>query len=60
MNQLFIDQMKKYGYCRKTLAKSLEVSTEHIRLIEKGKRRPSTELAKRIQILIDLDWTYFF
>lgn len=60
MNTIFIDAMKKKGYSRKTLSLKLGVSTEHIRMIQIGKRRPSPDLAKKIEKELGIKWTFFF
>ena len=50
----------KNGPTQDQVAKELEIERTYYNMIERGKRRPSVEVAKRIGKVLQFDWTYFF
>jgi len=42
------------------LGKQIGVTEQFIFYLEKGKRRPSVEVAKKLGALLGFDWTEFF
>lgn len=45
---------------QENIAANLGVTRQHIGLIENGIANPSPELAKKIAIVLDFDWTLFY
>ena len=57
----FIKDMRQKEQLKQAqLAKLIGVSPSYLSLIERGKRRPSVEAAKRIGAVLGFDWTLFF
>jgi len=48
------------GLTQKEVAELVLTTQQHYSLIEKGERRPSPRVAKRIADLFDFDWTVFY
>jgi predicted RNase H-like HicB family nuclease/DNA-binding XRE family transcriptional regulator len=58
--QFFENALKKKGFTRYQIAKSLDIDKAHIGRIAKGNRSPSVKLAKRIAALLEIDWRVFY
>ena len=56
-----LGNVKKNGLTQDQVAKESEIERKtYYNMIERGKRRPSVEVAKRIGKVLQFDWTYFF
>lgn len=60
MREWLIRQREKNGLTQDQVAKESEIERTYYNMIERGKRRPSVEVAKRIGKVLQFDWTYFF
>ncbi|MEB6064886.1 helix-turn-helix domain-containing protein [Enterococcus gallinarum] len=60
MREWLIRQREKNGLTQDQVAKESEIERTYYNMIERGKRRPSVEVAKRISKVLQFDWTYFF
>lgn len=59
MREWLIRQREKNGLTQDQVAKESEIERTYYNMIERGKRRPSVEVAKRIGKVLQFDWTYF-
>ncbi|WP_291291841.1 helix-turn-helix transcriptional regulator [Enterococcus sp.] len=60
MREWLIRQREKNGLTQEQVAKESEIERTYYNMIERGKRRPSVEVAKRIGNVLQFDWTVFF
>jgi putative transcriptional regulator len=60
MREWLIKQREKNGLTQDQVAKESKIERTYYNMIERGKRRPSVEVAKRIGEVLQFDWTYFF
>ena len=51
---------KSKGYTKSNLAKAVGLQISSIGKYERGEHRPSPEVAKKIGIVLDINWTRFF
>ncbi|MDR3216579.1 MAG: helix-turn-helix domain-containing protein [Clostridiaceae bacterium] len=58
--KIISEKIKELGYTKYKLAKVLDVSESYINLIAKCTRRPSPDMAKRIGLVLGLNWQVFF
>jgi putative transcriptional regulator len=60
MSEWLIKQREENGLTQDQVAKESRIERTYYNMIERGKRRPSVEVAKRIGEVLQFDWTYFF
>jgi len=53
-------EREKKRITQQSIANNVGVERQYYGMIEKGERNPSPKVAKRIAIVLDLDWTLFF
>lgn len=52
-------EREKKRITQQSIANNVGVERQYYGMIEKGERNPSPKVAKRIAIVLDLDWTLF-
>ena len=57
--QWLIDLRRNTGLSQADIAKKLEISAAHYSYIEKGERRPSVDVAKKIAALMGFEDEWF-
>ena len=55
-----IDKRKHSGFSQARLAEKAEISQSFLAEIERGKKRPSVPVAKKIAAVLGFDWTKFY
>lgn len=60
VRQWLIDKRKALAYTQKAVAAQSGISQASLCDMEKGKIRPSVEVAKRIAAVLGFEWTKFF
>lgn len=61
MIRIWLKELReRKGLNQQQLAESVGVSREYITMIESGQRNPSVNLAKKIAIFFNIEWTLFF
>lgn len=61
MIRIWLKELReKEGLNQQQLAEKVGVSREYISMIESGQRNPSVNLAKKIAIFFNIEWTLFF
>ncbi len=48
------------GFTQEQVAELVGIKRAYYSMIERGKRRPSVDVAKRISNVLNFDWTIFF
>ncbi len=61
MDRMWLKQARlKQGFTQQEVARRIQKTGACYHLIEKGTRRPSVELAKKIGEVLEFDWTLFY
>lgn len=60
LNRLLLDKRTKLGFSQQQVADEVKISRQFYGMIEKGERRPSVEVAKKIAQTLSFDWQIFF
>ena len=55
-----IDKRRHSGLSQARLAEKAEISQSFLAEIERGKKRPSVPVAKKIAAVLGFDWTRFY
>lgn len=57
---LLEERRKNKQITQQTIADKIGVSRQYYNELENGKRLPSVKIAKKIGVILDVDWTIFF
>lgn len=60
MRKWLFDIRLRKKLTQESIAKEVKITRTYYTQIENGDRRPSVEVAKRIAVCLDFDWTIFF
>lgn len=60
MRNWLIDIRQKKGLTQEQVARSSKIQRAYYTMIERGDRRPSTDVAQKIGESLGFDWTIFF
>lgn len=62
LQKLLTKKRTKLGYTHQEVADLLGtgITRQYYGMIEKGERRPSVNVAKKLGELLEINWTYFF
>ncbi len=60
MREWLKEKREDKNLSQQELADKVEISQQYYSFIEKGNRRPSTQVAKKIATILGFDWTIFF
>ncbi|MFS1010252.1 helix-turn-helix transcriptional regulator [Enterococcus casseliflavus] len=60
MREWLIKTREEKGMTQDQVAKNADIERTYYNMIERGKRRPSVEVAKRIGQVLHFEWTSFF
>lgn len=57
---LLEERRKNKQITQQAIADKIGVSRQYYNELENGKRLPSVKIAKKIGVILDVDWTIFF
>lgn len=60
MGLKLVDLRKEKGITQLEVAELVGIQRAYYTMLEKGRRRPSVDVAKRIGLALDFDWTRFY
>lgn len=60
VREWLIEKRKEFGYTQKLVAERSGISQASLCDMEKGKIRPSVDVAKRIAAVLGFEWTRFY
>lgn len=62
LQSLLISKRKQLGLTQQDVVEKTGsiITRQYYGMIEKGERRPSVDVAKKIAEVLDIDWTIFF
>lgn len=60
MREWLIKSREERGMTQDQVAKDADIERMYYNMIERGKRRPSVDVAKRIGQVLQFEWTSFF
>ncbi|EHF3563930.1 helix-turn-helix transcriptional regulator [Enterococcus faecalis] len=60
MREWLVDSRLKNKLTQEQVAERADIERSYYNMIERGKRRPSVEIAKKIANVLSIDWTIFF
>lgn len=58
--QIISKGLEKKGFTKYQVAQILDIDRSYLTHIEKGKKIPSPDIAKRLGLLLDFDWKVFY
>jgi putative transcriptional regulator len=60
MKELLVAARKSKHLTHEQVAEQVEISRQYYGMIESGERNPSVQIAKKIGVVLEIDWTLFF
>jgi putative transcriptional regulator len=60
MRKWLVEIREERGLTQEEAANKSDIERSYYNMIERGKRRPSVEVAQKIGFALHFDWTYFF
>ncbi|MDU0077705.1 helix-turn-helix transcriptional regulator [Bacillus velezensis] len=60
MREWLKHQRLEKGYTQQDVATAAKIKRAYYTMIENGSRKPSVPVSKRIGVILDLPWTFFF
>ncbi|WP_312543005.1 helix-turn-helix transcriptional regulator [Enterococcus sp.] len=60
MRKWLVEIREERGLTKEEAANKSDIERSYYNMIERGKRRPSVEVAQKIGFALHFDWTYFF